>query len=168
MKITHQKREFVSCPPQIGIWYKPEKKQWECVFDGSAKYIQPVAEEQWDWLKLCGIAFTINAQKESAMIGWRYLPLTNEFEFNAYCHINGERKYTEPLVKIKNKGTVLCTIRVHYDMKIYVIEIESGDMKQIKLVPFTHNKKWAREVQSWFGGTLPAPVKISFIKNKIL
>lgn len=101
------------------------------------------------------------------MIGWRYIPLMDEFEFNAYSHINGKRTYTESLIKIKNKGTVVCSIRVDYDMKVYVIEIESGDMKQIKLVPFTHNRKWAYEVQSWFGGTLPAPSKVSFIKERI-
>ena len=168
MKITHPKGQHYSTPFQFGFWYKPQVIIWECEFGEDAKYIQPDEGEQWDWLKLCGVAFTLNAMHESVMVGWRYIPEGDKFQFCAYFHVAKGREYSEPLITLPGGGKVQCKIEIIYDdFPVYHVFLSSGVGSNQYSAFFFHKYKFAREVNAWFGGTLKAPKKVTFFKKRV-
>ena len=158
MVIKHIKGTHFSIPPQLGIYFGDQKHIWEVEFTDAAYDLQ--GEDQWDWNKLLGISYSINAQKESAMVGWRYNTQTQKFELCAYCHVDGKRIYTKKLFEVKAGWKFVVSIEVKDGYYLFsMVGVSHTE-------PFYHNRKVSRRVNSWFGGNQKAPrtIKIKIEK----
>lgn len=88
--------------PSLPFPFKVNKKdrlliEWQGYFTEKSKY-ETDPENQADWYKLCGPSFNprLNAKRNSAMVGWRFLD--GGFQLTPYYHnTNGKAFYAENL-----------------------------------------------------------------------
>ena len=168
MKIRHLKKIKPGLPP---VWFPTKKSPFTIYFipRESTKYVQPNVYEQEDWLKSLGLSFSpiFNAHKNSIMLGWRYNPSTQLFEFAPYWHDSkGDNHYPEkddlPIIHAKVNEVVKM-----------IIKPDSDDFQKVTISNLTTNyhysylvdvdqSKWARTISPWFGGTLPPPSTVCY------
>lgn len=113
--------------------------------------------DQRDWNKLCGISFHLfTSHRNSVMIGWRYIPEANRFEFNAYYHVDGKVIYTPKLWTSEPGQKVTGLISVT-DKRVIVQIGEHSHNQEFKKL-----RRWRRRIWPWFGGNKPAPKNVVF------
>ena len=98
------------------------------------------------------------------MIGWRYLPEVNLYEFVPYQHKEGKRIiHFNGIVQLKKGDTLPFAIRFD-DSFWYVMLNYQGD---VYVYPHASTKKKAYRIVHWFGGNQAAPnnIKIKFQWN---
>ena len=98
------------------------------------------------------------------MCGWRYKPNTDDFELVGYYHVNGS--FNPPpmalcTVKADEKFTII--ISFDEDNKLVIFSIEVKDKVYTEKTNF-QKFGTGRIVNTWFGGTNPAPKRMEIIK----
>ena len=130
--------------------------------------------DQWDWSKLWGVSFHwFTNHKNSAMVGIRYNPRTERVELVPYYHVDGSSGIypPAPLAKVKLDETFYTQITIDYHSKTYKLSIQTQTQIFHSIPqPFSHQRKWTRGINFWFGGnrTAPKTVQVSLTPIKDL
>lgn len=133
-------------------------------------------DDQWDWNKLTGIGFSIDAMDDAAMIGWRFNPDTDRFELGAYAHgvsKKGDREMVEFCVEIEAEEKFSVRVLFMGNDQIFFFEIEAGgfiisDFRSDNICIGTRKKRGlGYAITNWFGGqqTPPHDMEMFFKKN---
>lgn len=134
-------------------------------FTEDSKYILS-EEDQLDWNKLTGIAsLPFNPQKRSVMCGWRYNPTTELFEVAPYYHgDDGKPHHLGPEFWFAVPPLQQFTVEIVPlpITKKFRFAITSSDTTRQELLP-VRPSLISRRIAAWFGGTSPAPSKVSFV-----
>ena len=150
----------------FGRFVKVKKSiRWQCRFDKSCEYLiknkdGSLHEDQYDWLKLCGITFTpLHTRRNTAMVGWRYNHLKKVFELTPYWHVNGKRLFEDARhIDVKtdeNFETEMILDKANKKITV-VIKTKNGRLEESKNFDFFRTK-WATVIHPFFGGTSVAP-----------
>lgn len=92
----------------IGLYFDENMISFEYVLDSSCAYDRG-DEDQLDLNKLHGIGFFPSHHKNSARIGWRYMPAIKQAQLFSYCYINGVRTVQyicDMLLNVKFTGSI--------------------------------------------------------------
>lgn len=122
-------------------------REWTFKFTEDSTYNMLPDKDQWDWNKLCGIAFSIPPNKNNVMVGWRWNPNTNKIEVVPYWNYDYSIIVGTPVpiklnteVKIRIEKTFLDTY------SIYINGNKSISVQTKK------NYLFAYTTSLWFGG----------------
>ncbi len=123
--------------------------------------------DQWDWNKLTGIAFTpLEPDRDSAMVGWRYNLLTQNFEIAPFYNVNKVRIL--PNENPASPGYEVISVPADqtftYTVDYTGVTISYGGRTVFKPYPqgLTPNVWTAARVSGWFGGNEVAPRTVSY------
>ena len=123
--------------------------------------------DQYDWNKFTGIAFTpLEPDRNSAMVGWRYNLITQEFEIAPFYNVDkvrilpnenplspGYEVISVPAGETFEFDVDYSGITLHYDGKMVCKPYPPGLVANV----------WtAARVSGWFGGNEVAPRTISY------
>ena len=118
--------------------------------------------DQYDWNKFTGIVYSpLRHDKNSAMVGWRYNLVTEEFEIAPFYNVNKERilpnEQTE-VISVPADGTF------RYTVDYSGVTISYGDETVFKPYPpgLTPNFWTSTRVSGWFGGNEAAPRTLTY------
>lgn len=119
-------------------------------------------EDQFDWNKFSGIAFTpLEPDRDSAMVGWRYNLTSQEFEIAPFYNVNKVRI-------LPNERTEVISVPAGETFQFLVdytgITLTYGETTVYKPYPqgLTPNVWTAARVSGWFGGNEVAPRTVSY------
>lgn len=118
-------------------------------------------EDQHDWSKFTGIAFTpLEPDRDSAMVGWRYDLTTQEFEIAPFYNNDKVRVLPVPADIISVPPGETFSYLVDYTG----VTLSYGDQTVFKPYPegLTPNVWTAVRVSGWFGGNEVAPRTLSY------
>ena len=123
--------------------------------------------DQWDWNKLTGIAFTpLEPDRDSAMVGWRYNLLTQNFEIAPFYNVNKVRilPNENPASPDYEVISVPADQTFTYIVDYTGVTISYGDRTVFKPYPtgLVPNVWTAARVSGWFGGNRAAPRTVSY------
>ena len=170
MLVTHKKGKHHSNPRRLKIG-KMNGLIGQFVMSRTAAYTLE-GNDQDDWNKLIGISFhLLTSHKNSVMIGWRYCPDLDDFEFCAYWHKNGERGFTNTLLSVKPNEPFFGNIIMKGSRA--TVSLRAKDNSGTFSIDFDKPNKCRRLITPWFGGNNAAPGTITFqqdikiVKNEI-
>jgi hypothetical protein len=119
-------------------------------------------EDQYDWNKFTGIAFTpLEPDRNSVMVGWRYNLASQEFEIAPFYNVDKKRI-------LPNEQTEVISVPAgetfDYAVDYSGVRISYGDRTVYKPYPegLKPNVWTAARVSGWFGGNEVAPRTISY------
>ena len=119
-------------------------------------------EDQFDWNKFSGIAFTpLEPDRDSAMVGWRYNLTSQEFEIAPFYNVNKVRI-------LPNERTEVISVPAGETFQFLVdysgVTLTYGDVTVFKPYPegLIPNVWTAARVSGWFGGNEVAPRTVSY------
>ena len=119
-------------------------------------------EDQRDWSKFTGIAFTpLEPDRDSAMVGWRYDLTTQEFEIAPFYNVDKVRILPKDPAEVIS---VPAGETFDYLVDYTGVTISYGDQRVFKPFPegLTPNIWTAVRVSGWFGGNEVAPRTLSY------
>lgn len=119
-------------------------------------------EDQYDWNKFTGIAFTpLEPDRDSVMVGWRYNLTTQQFEIAPFYNVNKARI-------LPNEQTEVISVPADQSFQYLVdytgVTLSYGGTTIFKPFPpgLTPNVWTAARVSGWFGGNEVAPRTLSY------
>ncbi len=122
-------------------------------------------EDQFDWNKFTGIAFTpLEPDRNSVMVGWRYNLTSREFEIAPFYNVDKKRI-------LPNEQTEVISVPAgqtfDYDVDYTGVRISYGGKTVYKPYPegLKPNIWTAARVSGWFGGNETAPRPLSYYLN---
>jgi len=144
----------------------PKEVKWTVRFHENCDYhIQENGTthvDQYDWNKLCGVFFSLfNTRKDSAMMGWRYNPKTDEIEMAPYYHVSSSRDMFKTMMTVKREETFSLSLKVDYEKKSYLWKMEKEGFETTHEMPFTHRGGLCGFISFYFGGNQTAPQEVS-------
>lgn len=144
-------------PGIFKMQYKPDRLDFEAVFDASCLY-SPIDEEH-DWNKLIGRAFDpVSPHMNSALVAWRSKG-EGVIEIADYWHNGGETIWRhEPVLTLLPGEKLIGSIDHSWRSKRVAIELkkEGGELhRRQEVLQGLSCFTWI--LQPWFGGTWPAP-----------
>ena len=119
-------------------------------------------EDQYDWNKFTGIAFTpLQPDRNSVMVGWRYNLNTKEFEIAPFYNVDKKRILPNELTEVIS---VPADETFTYFVDYTGVTISYGGKTVFKPYPegLTPNVWTAARVSGWFGGNEVAPRTVSY------
>ena len=123
--------------------------------------------DQRDWNKFSGIAFTpLEPDRNSAMVGWRYNLISQEFEIAPFYNVDKVRIL--PNENPLSPGYEVISVPAGQTFQFLVdytgITLTYGDQSVYKPYPtgLTPNVWTAARVSGWFGGNEVAPRTVSY------
>jgi hypothetical protein len=119
-------------------------------------------EDQYDWNKFTGIAFTpLEPDRNSAMVGWRYNLTSQQFEIAPFYNVDKQRILPNELTEVIS---VPANETFNYLVDYTGITVNYGDATVFKAYPegLTPNVWTAARVSGWFGGNEVAPRTLSY------
>jgi hypothetical protein len=122
-------------------------------------------EDQYDWNKFTGIAFTpLEPDRDSVMVGWRYNLSSGNFEIAPFYNVDKKRI-------LPNEQTEVISVPAGQTFQFAVdyngVTISYGGKSVYKPFPsgLTANVWTAARVSGWFGGNEVAPRTVSYYLN---
>ncbi|MBU3686555.1 MAG: hypothetical protein EBU23_07660 [Mycobacteriaceae bacterium] len=119
-------------------------------------------EDQYDWNKFTGIAFTpLEPDRNSVMVGWRYNLRSQEFEIAPFYNVDKQRI-------LPNEQTEVISVPTDQTFQYRVdytgVTITYGDRTVFKPFPpgLIPNVWTAARVSGWFGGNEVAPKTVAY------
>lgn len=179
-------------PLVLFVGYQVTRRGWFGILGADAVYELPVQEED-DWQKFAGGVFADNplelilqypmtyegraagrGYRNAAMLGWRWNARTEMFELTSYLHVNGARIVGKdgdgrPVMTVARGEKFAYWLEVDYDGELVTTNIQ----RESDMARFRHTQIFPglgdlmREVNGWFGGTLPAPRALAYHKTRI-
>lgn len=119
-------------------------------------------EDQYDWNKFTGIAFTpLEPDRNSVMVGWRYNLTTREFEIAPFYNVDKKRILPDEQTEVIS---VPAGETFDYFVDYQGVTISYGGKTVYKPYPqgLTPNVWTASRVSGWFGGNEVAPRTVSY------
>ncbi len=119
-------------------------------------------EDQYDWNKFTGIAFTpLEPDRNSVMVGWRYNLRTAEFEIAPFYNVDKKRILPNELTEVIS---VPPDETFDYFVDYTGVTISYGGKTVFKPYPegLTPRVWTAARVSGWFGGNEVAPRTVSY------
>lgn len=119
-------------------------------------------EDQYDWNKFTGIAFTpLEPDRNSVMVGWRYNLRTAEFEIAPFYNVDKKRILPNELTEVIS---VPADETFDYLVDYTGVTISYGGRTVFKPYPegLTPRVWTAARVSGWFGGNEVAPRTVSY------
>ena len=157
-QITIYKRTHFAIPNSFGFFIR--EVSGTGTFTANSTY-DLGDEDQWDWNKFTGIAFTpLEPDRNSVMVGWRYNLISKEFEIAPFYNVDKARILPTPqdIISIPADQTF------QYNVDYTGVTLTYGDKTVFKAFPqgLTPNVWTAARVSGWFGGNEVAPRTISY------
>lgn len=143
---------------------------WTVNFNDSCLYTFPNPQDidQYDWSKICGITFNpiFRGNKNSTLFGWR----NNDGQLEIVPYLNnneGEYFFEEQHIQ-KVSPNVDISLKIKIDILNHSVGFYIDNVAEI----YAGNNMFGvgdcfREVNSWFGGTDPAPHYMWYEKSKM-
>ncbi|MFY9337884.1 MAG: hypothetical protein WAO90_18035, partial [Mycobacterium sp.] len=157
--ITIYKGTHFAIPNNFGGFFV-QKVQGTGTFTSDSVY-DLKDEDQFDWSKFTGIAFTpLEPDRDSVMVGWRYNLTTQEFEIAPFYNVDK--------VRILPVRADIISVPVDQTFDYLVdytgVTLSYGDKTVFKPFPegLTPNLWTAVRVSGWFGGNEVAPRTLSY------
>jgi hypothetical protein len=162
VEFSIEKGDHMSWPRKLKMW--PSRVEGTCYFTQESQY-ELGDEDQLDWNKLTGISRDIlNPDRNAAMIGWRYDPVTHLFDVAPYYNYNGAKMMALPteILRVSPFQQVHFLIETTGRILLEVGKFQAG-------VPYAKVEKRVSmrlaglssfRVQPWFGGNEAAPSRI--------
>ena len=119
-------------------------------------------EDQYDWNKFTGIAFTpLEPDRNSVMVGWRYNLASKEFEIAPFYNVDKKRILPDEQTEVIS---VPAGETFDYTVDYTGVRISYGGQTVYKPYPegLKPNVWTASRVSGWFGGNETAPRTISY------
>lgn len=119
-------------------------------------------EDQYDWNKFTGIAFTpLEPDRNSVMVGWRYNLASQEFEIAPFYNVDKKRILPDEQTEVIS---VPAGETFDYFVDYTGVRISYGGTTVYKPYPdgLKPNLWTAARVSGWFGGNEVAPRTISY------
>ncbi len=119
-------------------------------------------EDQYDWNKFTGIAFTpLEPDRNSVMVGWRYNLTSQEFEIAPFYNVDKKRILPDEQTEVIS---VPAGETFDYFVDYTGVRISYAGKTVYKPYPegLTPNVWTAARVSGWFGGNEVAPRTISY------
>jgi hypothetical protein len=119
-------------------------------------------EDQYDWNKFTGIAFTpLEPDRNSVMVGWRYNLTSKEFEIAPFYNVDKKRILPDEQTEVIS---VPAGETFDYDVDYTGVRISYGGKTVYKPYPegLKPNVWTASRVSGWFGGNETAPRTLSY------
>lgn len=164
---TVGKGDHFSFPRIFKLKRNPSTVVWEVVFNEDCDYLilnknGTVHPDQKDWNKLCGLFFSLfNTRKDSAMMGWRFNPETDEIEMAPYYHVDGGRDMFPTMMRVRRGEPFTVALKVDYEENTYQWKMTKEGFETQHEMPFNHGGGWCGFINFYFGGNQPAPQKVS-------
>jgi hypothetical protein len=157
------------CRPRYWLrWFpwlfKPYSICRRVMFTAESKYSLPGTHQE-NRNKLFGISYGIDRHKRSARFCWRYSPASDKFILSAYCYINGELHMKDMCI-VAALHWYKCTLLISENMYRFYVHNERNDQVGFEYMSKGHKRKSAWLLGPFFGGAMPAPVKISLELKK--
>lgn len=157
-RITFLEGTHFAIPPSFGFFIREVSGTGTFVADSVYDLGD---EDQHDWNKFTGIAFTpLEPDRDSAMVGWRYNLTTEEFEIAPFYNVGKVRILPTPsdVISLPVDQTF------HYLVDYTGVTLTYGDTTVFKGFPegLTPNVWTASRVSGWFGGNEVAPRTLSY------
>ena len=118
--------------------------------------------DQKDWNKLTGISFNmLMPNRNAAMVGWRWNPVTDKIELSAYFNVNGQNLYAE------NMGYPIVSVGLG-EWFGFIVDYNRVTIQKLNSAPVTVycpkdlKATWLTSfrIQPYFGGNNPASENI--------
>ncbi len=145
-----------------------EQVRWQVIMNEDCNYLLQEKDgtrsrDQRDWNKLCGVFYAwFNTRKDTAMMGWRYNPDTDNIELAPYYHISGSRDLLEePLMTVKRCELFEVVLTIDRSCKKYQWEMRKSDYKCAHEISFHHYRMTCGYINFYFGGNRRAPQWVS-------
>lgn len=162
--ITIYKRTHFAIPNNFGFFV--QKVTGTGTFTTNSAY-DLGDEDQYDWNKFTGIAFTpLEPDRDSVMVGWRYNLNTQKFEIAPFYNV--DKKRILPNENPNSPGYEVISVPVDEPFNFLVdytgVTLSYGGRTVFKPFPegLTPNVWTAARVSGWFGGNEVAPRTISY------
>jgi hypothetical protein len=157
--ITIYKGTHFAIPNNFGGFFV-QKVQGTGTFTSDSVY-DLKDEDQYDWSKFTGIAFTpLEPDRDSVMVGWRYNLITQEFEIAPFYNVDKARilPVRADIISVPVDQTF------DYLVDYTGVTLSYGDKTVFKPFPegLTPNLWTAVRVSGWFGGNEVAPRTLSY------
>ena len=157
-RITFLKGTHFAIPPSFGFFVR--EVSGTGTFTPDSVY-DLGDEDQHDWNKFTGIAFTpLEPDRNSVMVGWRYNLTSQEFEIAPFYNVDKARILPTPpdIISIPADQTF------DYLVDYTGVTLTYGDTTVFKPFPagLTPNVWTASRVSGWFGGNEVAPRTLSY------
>ncbi len=157
--ITIYKGTHFAIPNNFGGFFV-DKVQGTGTFTSDSVY-DLKDEDQFDWSKFTGIAFTpLEPDRDSVMVGWRYNLTTQEFEIAPFYNVDKARilPVRADIISVPVDQTF------DYLVDYTGVTLSYGDKTVFKPFPegLTPNLWTAVRVSGWFGGNEVAPRTLSY------
>ena len=173
-------------PANHAIYLNTPDKSYQVWFDSSAAIVHPLDTEN-DWNKgEGGISWSLfTHHKNSVMWAWRWSIAFQHFEMTWYAHIDGVRKFGEPMAAVQPGETFVINIK-EARKGVWRIEFEtdplnwSNYVNQSRVIyaaqPFItfhdiqigKSRGISKNIPAWWGGTYPAPRKVKMFVRRNL
>ena len=157
--------------PSIGF----DRVGYVCVFHENCDYNYNDVDQQKDWLKLGGVAFSLfpwQKHENSAIVGFRHNPDSGLMELLDYWHIDGVTDRgigREPIAFVHRKEKFVWWVRANQSKKQVSINIRTKDGTVSKLRDFSKLSTivtWP--IGGYAGGDIKAVQEMSFSEEKVM
>ena len=173
MKNIVLKGNYISWPPLIRV---TKKLDHIITFNESCIYDLGDPVEQYDFFKVIGLKPNyFSPRKNSAMLAGRWNKEKDRLELTPYFHNEEGDKifdetflYTMSREEVENEKSMRVTIYPERGgLSVTMSDIDVHPESQFKMWNIMKTSKWYWVINLWFGGTLPAPHKITINYKKI-
>ena len=167
-----KKGEFDFKPNKLLPYLGFERVGFVTVFHQNCNYVYPDPAQQGDWLKLGGVAFSLfpwEKHKNTAMVGLRYNPQTDEIDLIDYWHINGVTDKgigREPIARVRRGEKFVWWIRANGGLVSVNIRTATGTASKMRTFDkLSTSLCWA--VGGYAGGSEPAVQEMAFTEERV-
>lgn len=172
---TVKKDEFDFKPNKLLPYFGFDRVGFVTEFHENCNYDYKDADQQKDWLKLGGVAFSMfpwEKHKNTAMVGFRYNPQTDRIEMLDYWHVSGVTDRgigREPIAWVKRKERFVWWVRADQAKKLVSINIRTAKggavSKTRNFQQLSTALCWA--VGGYAGGDIRAVQEMSFAEDRV-
>lgn len=165
---TVYKGGHFSFPRRFKFSNNVQQVRWQVMMNEDCNYLLlnedgTPSRDQRDWNKLCGVFYALfNTRKDTAMIGWRYNPDTDNIELAPYYHIAGSRDLLEePLMTVKRCELFEVILTIDRTCQTYKWQLLKSDYQCSHEMAFTHYRNTCGYINFYFGGNQRTPQNVS-------
>ncbi len=167
-EVTVYKGGHFSFPRQLKFSRNVHAVRWQVRMNENCNYCLfnedgTLSRDQKDWNKLCGVYYAWwNTRKDTAMMGWRYNPDTDNIELAPYYHISGSRDlFEKPFLTVKRCELFELILTIDRKKKRYEWQMIKTNEKVQHQMHFNHYRMTCGYINFYFGGNQKAPQNVS-------
>lgn len=167
--------KFDFTPNKVLPYFAFDRVGFVCVFHEDCNYTYADPTQQGDWLKLGGVAFSLfpwDKHTNTAMLGFRYNPISDQLELLDYWHVSGKTDNgigREPIAFVKRKEKFVWWVRANQSKKQVSINIRTDETTVSKVMDFTSlSTLLCWPVGAYAGGDIPTVQAMTFTEERVV